>query len=258
MRRLDDAERELGDFTEAQRAYERARDVAPSDPAVLNNLGVVYADLGRQTDAVATLTRALEASETAETRVNLADALSQMDRHAEALEQLRKATVLESRSADLWRRLGMTLFDQGDLEGAQRALETAVSLSHAPAAALELARVHLARKQLPEAASVQQQVRAAEPTNAEAAFALGRRSTNSATMRARLRPWSGICLSARDARVRGAAERRCESCSCISQRDTTTRMADRRIGIDGFDASRVETRRDALDPTAPRHQCSNG
>lgn len=169
---LGSAQRSAGELTDAQTTFEQAKAKFPDNPSVLNNLGVVYHELGRGEEAVATLSTANEAGETAATELNLADVLSTLGRLPEAKEHLKKAAVLDPRSGEVWKRLGATLHAEGNFDEAGEAYVKAVALDGRPGTALELAKVRHSQKRYAESADVLQRILAADAGNIDAAYLL--------------------------------------------------------------------------------------
>ena len=162
-----------GEKIEAQRAYEKALELEADNLTTLNNLGVVYVDLGRHEDAVNLFKRAIDKRDNAATRLNIANALVPLKRNSEALEHLKSAAQAEPRSAEIWRRLGALLHLQKELPEAEQALLRALEIERDPNTAYVLGLVLQGQKRYKRAADVLQQVLQAEPRHANAAYQLG-------------------------------------------------------------------------------------
>ncbi|MBR0652426.1 tetratricopeptide repeat protein [Roseomonas terrae] len=111
---------------------------APRDPALLNDVGNVQRALGRQPEAVDSFRRAIQAGPAfAFAHFNLADALLEMGRHAEALEVFRTILLrrFDGMDADFHNNLGICLMALGRAEEALTAFHAALKADPAHAAA---------------------------------------------------------------------------------------------------------------------------
>ena len=155
----------LGDWQRARGAYERALRHAPAHAGSLNNLTLVYRELGLTGQAVDTARRAVAVSRDARTLSNLGLALKDagsleealacldeaiaqapraaeghynrglvlnlMDRPGEAEEGFRRALALNPRYKDAWNDLGVALQAQNRLPEALEAYDEAIALDGA-------------------------------------------------------------------------------------------------------------------------------
>ena len=169
--RLEEA---AGKSLEALAAYEQAVAVAPKHVASLNDLGVLYLSLGRNEDALAMFQRALTARDNAASRLNAASALAGLKRMPEALENLRRASALTPRSAEVWRRLGAALVGSGDAKAAETALVTSLRLEKRADVLFQLGRIYHGQKRYERAVELYREVLKAAPELLPVGFELAR------------------------------------------------------------------------------------
>ena len=104
-----------GRSAEAERAYRAALAIAPGDPAVTHNLGVVIAAQGRPRDALGCFEAALRADPTyASAHYNRAVALLRLDDTREAIKAFSRAAQLEPQHYEAHRVLGFLWLAQGE------------------------------------------------------------------------------------------------------------------------------------------------
>ena len=81
----------IGDYSAAERAYERLRDLEPQTAEVHANLGLIYFEQGKSAEAIPEFQRALKLKPSlAKTEILLAMSLSEVNRYREALPGLEK------------------------------------------------------------------------------------------------------------------------------------------------------------------------
>ena len=82
---------QVGDYSSAERAYEKLRDLEPEIAEVHANLGLIYFELGKYGEAIPEFQRALKLKPSlAKTEILLAMSLSEINRYREALPGLEK------------------------------------------------------------------------------------------------------------------------------------------------------------------------
>ncbi len=165
--------REAGKKLEALQALEAAVKAAPTNITALNNLGVHYAELDRGEDAMAVYQRAIEATDNASTRLNMADTLAKAKRTTEALEHLKRAAALAPDSPEVFRRLGTLLQSGGNLAGAEKMLLRSLDLQKDTQTAFNLGVLYQQQERYDRAASIFRQILEARPDSYPAAYALG-------------------------------------------------------------------------------------
>ena len=85
-----------GKLDEAEAAYRDILADVPDNPGVLHNLGIIAAQSGRRTEAIALFDRAIEADPGyVSAHFNRANALRQEGRADDAIESYRRAVALE-------------------------------------------------------------------------------------------------------------------------------------------------------------------
>ena len=81
----------IGDYSAAERAYEKLRDLEPEIAEVHANLGLIYFEQGKSDEAIPEFQRALKLKPSlAKTEILLAMSLSEVNRYREALPGLEK------------------------------------------------------------------------------------------------------------------------------------------------------------------------
>lgn len=119
----------LGEYDQAIAAYERAIQLDPSQIAPYLNLSQVMAVQDKTREAVAACRKAIQiAPRNAEAYKCLGKALPQ-ERSGEAIAAFRKATQLNPRDPDSYAALGYLLRDQGKLNEAAVAYQTAIQVN---------------------------------------------------------------------------------------------------------------------------------
>ncbi len=124
-----------GRIDEALAAHRQAIAVDPALMEAHGNLGALLDQLGRPDEALVELEAALRLRPSAEVLNNLGVLLVRQGKPAEAAVRYREAAALRSDIAVIQVNLAEALRASGDVDGARRALETALRLDPAHAAA---------------------------------------------------------------------------------------------------------------------------
>jgi len=137
-------ERALREYAEAQRCLsrrqsdcavahlQRAVEIAPRFAAAWNRLGTIAYQTRRYSDAEANFRRALEAdAEAFEPLANLGGVLLNLGQPEQAIGYNRRAVERRPNDALANSQLGLSYFESGDLEAAEKYLRTAVRLDPA-------------------------------------------------------------------------------------------------------------------------------
>ncbi len=112
-------ENECGDATAAASSFQRAADLQPNDPEILNNLGVVLRAAGRLDDAAMAYRKALSiAPDHALSHANLGNVLGLLDDAQTAEFHLRRALVLAPDFIDGHYNIGVHLLRRDRVEEA--------------------------------------------------------------------------------------------------------------------------------------------
>lgn len=128
-----------GRLVEAETLYGRILDAVPGQPDALHFLGVLAAQCGQPSRAVALIRRAVAVNGAiADFYANLAKALLAAGRKAEAVTVLRRATLLAPQDAQRWNELGKARRNLGDNAGARRAFEAALRIDPVDAQVLHM------------------------------------------------------------------------------------------------------------------------
>ena len=118
-----------GDHNRALELIQRAVRLRPQDAQAQQNLGALYARLGRLGDAESCFRRALAIDPNlVDANSNLGLALASQSRHAEAIACYRQALAREPRHAETWSRLGLALAREHKLDEALPCFRQAVAL----------------------------------------------------------------------------------------------------------------------------------
>jgi len=118
-----------GDHNRALELIQRAVQRRPGDAQAQQNLGALYARLGRLSDAEACFRRALAIDPNlVDANSNLGLALASQSRHGEAIACYRQALAREPRHAETWSRLGLALAREHKLDEALPCFRQAVAL----------------------------------------------------------------------------------------------------------------------------------
>ena len=121
---------EAGDTAAAERAFQRALELAPNHPLVLVNYATLLRRLGQPQAAIAALERAVGAApDFAKAWVELGTTALAAGQARQALVALLRAVELQPNSATAWHALGNVRRAGGDFEGAEAAFRRAVALA---------------------------------------------------------------------------------------------------------------------------------
>ena len=120
-------------FEEAIQSFQKCLDLRPQFVLAVDGLGLSYAGLGHNAEAIASLQKAISMQEnfahkTPEPYIDLADLFNQQARFEEALPVLQEAVRIAPRTIRLHEVLGKTYLNLNRLPEAQRELEAAVSI----------------------------------------------------------------------------------------------------------------------------------
>jgi Flp pilus assembly protein TadD len=115
----------LGLTNEAVTEYERILDYAPDYPSALNNLGMIYAQTGRELDAIPLLKRALQIRRDEAAAVNLGMIYMHQDRLEDAIRSFEAAYEIDPGKPVIAHSLGEAYEKLGDLAGAREWFEAA-------------------------------------------------------------------------------------------------------------------------------------
>ena len=127
---------------EALATFERGRQVDPSNPLVLVNMGTVYLMTGDRARAREAFEAALEIDAgVARAQNSLGVIAAQEGRMAEAVERWRRAVELDPRDYQTLFNLGVTLRNQGKAEEARPYLESYLRAAPPALEARDIARV---------------------------------------------------------------------------------------------------------------------
>jgi len=126
-----------GRLEEATAHYKRAIELEPTYAPAYNNLGTAYRAEGRLSDAVAAYNQAIDlrGGDFAEAHYNLANALTDEGKPAEAARHFRTALQTISGSADVHNNLGIALMAEGKPDEAVAEFRAAVAADPASAKA---------------------------------------------------------------------------------------------------------------------------
>jgi Tfp pilus assembly protein PilF len=124
-----------GDFSGLRARYEEQLQKKPSDPELLNNLGLILERLGRNDEAIARFESALQADpRNFSYHFNIAHALSQRSDWDRSIAEYRLAAGLLPSDYATRYNLGMALHLKGDEAGAIAELQTGIGLAPGVAA----------------------------------------------------------------------------------------------------------------------------
>ncbi len=121
-----------GQFAPAQRAYESVIQAHPGHAEAMHNLGLLYVQQGRFTDAAVWMQRAVEANPTQPIYLsNYGNILQDLQRWSEAVPQYQKAVALDPNYADANYNLGNALQKMGQHGAAIQSYQRAIALNPA-------------------------------------------------------------------------------------------------------------------------------
>jgi tetratricopeptide (TPR) repeat protein len=140
-------EKQSGNTASARSCFERAVAEADDDPDLHNNFANFLDDAGEANAAIVHYRKALSLRPAfADAAINLGLVCNRTGRIAEAREAFESAGRTSPENPRVWYALGSVLFDRGDMQGAEKALDKALALHPGNGAALLLrARVEAAR-----------------------------------------------------------------------------------------------------------------
>jgi len=119
-------------FEEAIRAFEQCLELEPRNVKAQSNLGLSYAGLNRNPEALAALLKAIEwqagsPRKNAEPYIDLGDLLIQQNRVPAAVEYLLQAVQIAPRESRAREKLGNAYLNLNDLAAAQSQLQSGIS-----------------------------------------------------------------------------------------------------------------------------------
>ena len=119
-------EKQLGDLNSAIQAFERVVMLKPAHPAGHSNLGVIFQEQGKLTEAVKHYNRALMLERDPFAFNNLGTILKQLDRRDEAIQSYENALDISPDFTEAHYNLGHVLADVGRLEEAAQSYRSAL------------------------------------------------------------------------------------------------------------------------------------
>ncbi|MDA8882103.1 tetratricopeptide repeat protein [Alphaproteobacteria bacterium] len=119
-------EKQLGDLNSARQAFERVVMLKPAHPAGHSNLGVIFQEQGKLTEAVEYYNRALMFERDPFAFNNLGTILKQLDRRDEAIQSYENALNISPNFTEAHYNLGHVLADVGRLEEAAQSYRSAL------------------------------------------------------------------------------------------------------------------------------------
>lgn len=128
---------EARDFDKARIALEKSLSHDPKDAETNYRLGLVYAHLGRNDEAVSKYKQAINIKPEAAAYLNMGLAYSKLGQHQQSLEAMKKAIELNPKYALAHYNLGATYISLGKKELAQKEIDALKGLDVALAAKLE-------------------------------------------------------------------------------------------------------------------------
>jgi tetratricopeptide (TPR) repeat protein len=137
------------DYDKADRYYQQALSVKPDDAAVIVQYGRLLMETGREDQAVETLRRTMESTDTqGKAERCLAEIYFRQEKYEEAAEVYRKLLAIEGDQAELLNDLGNCFFKAGDYARAEEYYQRALEAPLAPPCVYQnigLARVKLGK-----------------------------------------------------------------------------------------------------------------
>lgn len=171
--KLADDERQAGRYETAERGYQLAAKLAPSDPRPYLGLGHIYYNQRKYSDAEKWYTRAASLSRgDSEPYARLAFTYAEMQRLNEAVAAARRSVAAQPDNYYGYLALGWTLAQQNSLTEAEAAFRKSISLAPQPMAILhiELARVLGEQRRYADAATEARKAVDADGQNYSARF----------------------------------------------------------------------------------------
>jgi predicted O-linked N-acetylglucosamine transferase (SPINDLY family) len=124
---LGDVCQQLGNLTDAVVQYRRALDLKPNQPRLCNALGILHVHLGRLSDAEKDFRRAIALkSDYAKAMQNLANVLTEQNRHADAVAAYQSAETAGYCEASLYDGWAGAVAALGDVRSAETMLQSAL------------------------------------------------------------------------------------------------------------------------------------
>ncbi len=165
---------EAGHVDEADKAFQRALELAPGHPLILVNYAVMLRKAGRLDAAVAVLRRATDAApDFAKGWIELGLTALHSGDPQQARRALKQAVKLEPDSANAWNALGNASYATGDFETAESAFTRAIALEPGhPTASINLGSVLRLSGRADEAIACFQRIRTRGDASPELADAL--------------------------------------------------------------------------------------
>jgi Flp pilus assembly protein TadD len=121
--------RRSGDLEGAFAAYERALDLAPGSPTVLNNVAALYRSLGMEAEAVAALAAAKRKGSTAFMLLVRGDLERREGRTDRAIRLYRRAARVDPELAEPWIAIARAETARGEDAAARKALRKALRIA---------------------------------------------------------------------------------------------------------------------------------
>ena len=164
-------EHELGDLSSAREQFEAAARLAPADPQLWNNFGILLEQIDDLPAALAAYERALHLSPAlTDAMFNRGVLLNRLGRRAEARQVFESLIRPQPGNARFWNGLAVVEKEDGDLKAAAAAYDRALEASPGDAlATIGRARVALERQE-PDAAERYRTARRLAPGNLELAL----------------------------------------------------------------------------------------
>ncbi|MBC8234056.1 tetratricopeptide repeat protein [bacterium] len=131
-----------GYFIEAKKSYEVILEKDPTCIPAINNLGLVYKELGHHEQAIALFDKIINEldPELPEVYFNKGTSLASLGRTGEAIENYEIAIKKNPDYSNAWYWKGVALFERGDFAGAKNCFERVIQLSAPSEACLYLSK----------------------------------------------------------------------------------------------------------------------
>jgi len=118
------------ELASAEKMYRNILDEHPDHPDALHLLGVLYAQLGRQNDALDLIRRAIASKpESAQALYDLGNVLAGMGKFSEAIAAYRRAIKISPHHAEALGNLGVVLKETGEWDAAIAAFQQAIAIN---------------------------------------------------------------------------------------------------------------------------------
>ncbi len=163
-----------GQLQQAQVLYAKILQSDPNNPQLLNYFGVLKAQIGDRSGAIALLEKAVSLDHSFGYLNNLGNVYRAANRLEDAVSCYQKALQLNPQSADSHLNLGIALTEQGEITGAIQAFESALSANpYHPRAHITLGDLLQSQGELDRAIASYQKAIALQPESFEALTSLG-------------------------------------------------------------------------------------